>query len=62
MQVTMVHVTVAAVAVFAVAEIGAWRRNHRRDVDHVGFMPWREVAIAALVVAFFGAALAMHSG
>lgn len=62
MQVTMVYVSVSAVVVFAVAEVGAWRRKHRRDVDHVGFMPWREVAIAALVVAFFGAALAMHGG
>lgn len=60
MQVTMVHVSVAAVIVVIIAEFGTWRRKHRRDVDRVGFMPWRGVAFAALAIALLSAVLAMH--
>src|SRR3546814_16360210 len=47
MQVSMLSVAIAAATLFGVAEIANWRRNHRRDVDNVGFMPWRGIALAA---------------
>ena len=56
MQVSMLSVAIAAATLFGVAEIANWRRNHRRDVDDVGFMPWRGIALAAAAVALFATA------
>ena len=39
MQVSMLSVGIGAAALFGIAEVANWRRNHRRDVDNVGFMP-----------------------
>ncbi len=56
MQVSML-VGIAAAALFGVAEVANWRRNNRRDVDNVGFMPWRGIALASAAVALFATAL-----
>src|SRR3546814_7130224 len=61
MQVTMLSVSIGAGALFAVAEIADWRRR-RRDVDDVGFMPWRGIALASVAVALLSAALWLHQG
>jgi hypothetical protein len=60
MQESMLSVAIAAGALFGVAEIANWRRNNRRDVDAVGFMPWRGIALASAGVAFLAAALALR--
>jgi hypothetical protein len=55
MQVSML-VGIGAAALFGVAEIASWRRNNRRDVDNVGFMPWSGIALASAAVALFATA------
>ena len=59
MQVSMLSVGVGAALLFGVAEIAHWRRNNRRDVDDVGFMPWRGIALASAAVALFATAFAL---
>ena len=59
MQVSMLSVAIAAATLFGVAEIANWRRNNRRDVDAVGFMPWRGIALVSAAVALFAAAFAL---
>ena len=61
MQVSMLSVAIAAATLFGIAEIANWRRNNRRDVDDVGFMPWRGIALAGIAVAIFAAAFALKS-
>ena len=56
MQVSMLSVAIAAAALFGVAEVANWRRNNRHDVEEVGFMPWRGIALAAAAVALFATA------
>ena len=46
----------AAAALFGIAEVANWRRNNRRDVEQVGFMPWRGIALASAAVALFATA------
>ena len=53
MQVSMLSVAIAAATLFGVAEVASWRRNNRRDVEQVGFMPWRGIALASAAVALF---------
>ena len=53
MQVSMLSVSIGAAILFAVAEFAGWRRNNRRDVDKVGFMPWRGIALVSACVALF---------
>ena len=62
MQVSMLSVSIGAAILFAVAEFAGWRRNHRRDVDKVGFMPWRGIALASAGVAFFAFAFWLIRG
>ena len=56
MQVSMLSVGIGAAILFGVAEAANWRRNNRRDVDNVGFMPWRGIALASAAVALFATA------
>ena len=56
MQVSMLSVGIAAAALFGIAEIANWRRNNRRDVEQVGFMPWRGIALASAAAALFATA------
>lgn len=62
MQVSMAVVGVAAAALFALSEVAEWRRKNRKDVDKVGFMPWRGLALASAATALFSAALWLHQG
>ena len=59
MQVSMLSVSVTAAILFGVAELAEWRRRNRRDVDKVGFMPWRGIALVSEAVAIVAAALAL---
>jgi hypothetical protein len=55
----MLIVSAAGAAVAIAAEVADHRRRNRRDVDAVGFMPWRGIALAGLAVALLAAALAL---
>ena len=61
MQVSMMALSVAAALLFGMAEVSDYRRRNRRDVDKVGFMPWRGIALAAAAVAVFAAAMAIEA-
>lgn len=62
MQVSMLTVGIGAAALFGVAELADWRRRNRRDVDKVGFMPWRGIALASIAVALLATAVWLHGG
>ena len=62
MQVSMLSVSIGAAALFCLAEIADWRRRNRRDVDNVGFMPWRGIALASVAVALMSATVWLHTG
>ena len=59
MQGSMLTVSAVGAGVAVVAEVADYRRRHRRDVDNVGFMPWRGIALASIAVAIFAAAFAL---
>ena len=59
MQVSMLSISIGAAVLFVIAELANWRRNNRRDVDNVGFMPWRGIALVGVAVAILAAALAL---
>lgn len=59
MQVSMLSIGIGAAAMFGVAEVANWRRNNRRDVDNVGFMPWRGIGLVSAAVAIFATAFAL---
>jgi len=59
MQGSMLSVAIAAAVLVGIAEFANWRRNNRRNVDDVGFMPWRGIALASAAVALFAAAFAL---
>lgn len=59
MQHSMLSVSIAAAALFGAAEFADWRRRNRRDVDKVGFMPWRGIALGSAAVALFAMAFAL---
>ncbi len=46
--------------VAVIAEIGNRRRNNRRDIDDVGFMPWSTITALALLT--FGISIAFGLG
>lgn len=43
------------------ASIAEWRRNKRRNLDRVGWVPWQLVTILAFFAAIGLAAAAFHS-
>ncbi len=59
MQGSMLIVSAAGAAVAVVAEVADHRRRNRHDVDAVGFMPWRAIALVGVVVALFAAVFAL---
>ena len=58
----MLSVAIGAAALFGLAETADWRRRNRRDVDKVGFMPWRGIALASAAVTFLATAAWLHGG
>lgn len=62
MQVSMLAISIGAAVLLVVAELAYWRRNNRRDVDKVGFMPWRGIGLASAGVAIFALAFWLHQG
>ncbi|NIJ39151.1 hypothetical protein FHR22_003885 [Sphingopyxis panaciterrae] len=60
MQVSMLSLGIGAAALFGFAEVADWRRRHRRDVDRVGFMPWRGIAMLSAMVALLSTAVWLH--
>ena len=56
MQVSMLSISIGAAVLFAIAELANWRRNNRRDVDNVGFMPWRGIGLVSAAVTIFATA------
>lgn len=59
MQGSMLIVSAAGAVVAVAAEVADYRRRNRRDVDAVGFMPWRGIALAGVAVAILAAAFAL---
>ena len=49
----------AALAVAALAAVGEHRRQRRRDLDKVGWMPWNFIQVFAGLVMLVAAALAL---
>jgi hypothetical protein len=49
----------ASVAVVAIASIAERKRNRRKNLEAVGFMPWPMVSILGMITALFATALAM---
>lgn len=43
------------------ASIAEWRRNKRRNLDRVGWVPWQLVTVMAFFAAIGLAAAAFHS-
>lgn len=62
MQVSMASIALAAAGLFAWSEVADWRRRNRKDVDRVGFMPWRGVSLLSVAVAIFATALWISGG
>lgn len=62
MQVSMAMVGIAAAVLFIISEVADWRRRNRKDVDRVGFMPWRGISLASAAATIFSLALWLHGG
>lgn len=60
MQGSMLMISAGGAVIAGFAEYADYRRRTRRDVDAVGFMPWRGIALASLAVALAAAAFALH--
>jgi len=50
---------ITAVCVAAISSFANHRRQNRRDIEKVGFMPWTSITMAALLVAIVAAGLAL---
>ena len=59
MQGSMLTVGAVSAAIAVIAEVAEHRRRNRRDVDAVGFMPWRGIALVSAAVAIFATAFAL---
>jgi hypothetical protein len=49
----------ASAAMAAFASFADWKRQHRKDIDRVGFMPWTLVTVMGVVAALMFTALAL---
>jgi hypothetical protein len=61
MQAGLWTIAGGAVALVLVAGLADWRRNRRRDLDRVGWVPWPLVMILAMIVAAVATALALRA-
>ncbi|MDB5689241.1 MAG: hypothetical protein JWL91_1117 [Sphingomonas bacterium] len=61
MQAGLWTIAGGAVALVLVAGLADWRRNRRRDLDRVGWVPWPLVMILAMIVAAVATALALKA-
>lgn len=52
--------SVAMVLAAALSIIMERRRNNRKDIEKVGFMPWNHILIISLVIGAFSAGLAIR--
>lgn len=59
MQAGLWSVAAGSAAVVLVAAFGERRRNRRRDLDRVGWVPWTGILLAALFAGLIAAALAL---
>lgn len=50
----------ASAAIAAVAALADRRRNRRRDIDNVGWMPWPLIVMLAVMLALAFTAFAIH--
>ena len=48
-----------ALAVMIFAGVADWRRNNRKRIDDIGWVPWRGIQVAALFAAIAILVLAM---
>lgn len=61
MQGSMLTAGAVSAAIAVIAEVAEHRRRNRRDVDAVGFMPWRGIAFLSVAVALFATAFGLKS-
>ncbi len=59
MQVGLWSGCAVAIALAGVSIIADRRRNHRADLDRVGFMPWPLILILSILIAAIFAAVAL---
>lgn len=57
-----VVVAVAAAAVAAISIFADWRRNKRKTIGQVGYMPWTGISMLAVGTTLIAAALALKIG
>lgn len=61
MQSVMANIGIGASVLLAISLIADRRRNARKDLDKVGFMPWPLITVVATLVAAVSIGLALKS-
>jgi hypothetical protein len=57
---TVIAITAALTA--AISIWADWRRNNRRAVGQISYMPWTSISLLSVGIALLAAALAIKSG
>lgn len=52
----------ASAALAALSSFADWKRQRRRDLDQVGFMPWTLLTVLGVLAALMFAAVALKIG
>jgi hypothetical protein len=55
-------IAIAAALVAAISIFADWRRQKRRSIENVGFVPWTAISMLAIGVTLLSAALALKVG
>jgi hypothetical protein len=50
-----------AVALVVVSGVAEWRRTHRRNLNKVGWIPWRGIQVASFFATIILAALSLKA-